>query len=96
MEGPKDISQSQTNNQEDNFNDLVSMGFDPTLVTRALQLTNDKERAIELVLKFQDEPEGTISSTQPQEVVQTNKTEEQKVQEGLKKDKGSVVMSVTN
>ena len=59
------------------------MGFDATLVTKALQLTNDKERAIELVLKFQEEP-PVEGQTKPQSTEQAKPTEEQKLQERVK------------
>jgi len=48
--------------QDENFNELVSMGFDPVLVDKALKLTNDREKAVELILQFQaDGPQTTIT-----------------------------------
>jgi len=84
MEGKaSENSQPQSINQEDNFNELVSMGFDATFVTKALQLTNDKERAIELILKFQEEPSGLTLPNTSEDMKPNVKTEEQKVQEKI-------------
>jgi len=78
-------TESQTISQQDNLNDLVAMGFDPVLVAKALQLTNDKERAIELVLKFQDESQGVT------QIPQGTASEEQKLQEKIQE-----ALKVTN
>jgi len=90
MEGnTTQTTESQTISQQDNLNDLVAMGFDPVLVSKALQLTNDKERAIELVLKFQDDSQNVTTTTQnpPQDTA----SEEQKLQEKIKE-----ALKVTN
>ena len=39
------------------FKDLLELGFNKIYIGKALQLTNDKEKAVELILKFQDEDE---------------------------------------
>ncbi len=81
-ESQKELKPEVTN-QEENYNELVSIGFDPILVSKALQLTNDKERAIELILKFQEEP---IDMQPPvnEKVTGDKKEEEQKAQDALK------------
>lgn len=83
MQGAGEGSQPTTVSQNDNFTELVAMGFDATLVTKALQLTNDKERAIELVLKFQEEP-PVDQPAKPQGTEQAKPTEEQKLQERVR------------
>jgi PTH2 family peptidyl-tRNA hydrolase len=83
MQGAGEGSQPTTVSQNDNFTELVAMGFDATLVTKALQLTNDKERAIELVLKFQEEP-PVDEPAKPQGTEQAKATEEQKLQERVR------------
>jgi len=74
-------AQPQAISQEDNFKELVSMGFDAAYTTKALQLTNDKERAIELILKFQEEPLDSVPVHSSVDKTQNNLTEEQKLQE---------------
>lgn len=39
------------------FKDLLELGFNKNFIDKALQLTNDKEKAVELILKFQEEEE---------------------------------------
>ena len=36
-------------------NDLLELGFTQPFINKSLQLTNDKEKAVELILKFQEE-----------------------------------------
>ena len=49
--------------------DLINMGFQEIYIKKAMLLTNENEKAIELILKFQDEDEqnqinqAIISST---------------------------------
>lgn len=46
---------------------LLSMGFEDALCREAVKLTSDQEKAIELVLQFQDELQAKeLASTQPQ------------------------------
>ncbi len=84
-------TQAQTISQEDNLNDLVSMGFDATLVAKALQLTNDKERAIELVLKFQEEGLPAEPTTTQKVTAENVASEEKKIEEKIKE-----ALKVTN
>ena len=44
-------------NYEQIFKDLMELGFNKNFISKALQLTNDKEKAAELILKFQEEEE---------------------------------------
>jgi len=37
--------------------DLLELGFNQIYIGKALQLTNDKEKAVELILKFQEDEE---------------------------------------
>eukprot|EP01016_Furgasonia_blochmanni_P022902 TRINITY_DN2486_c0_g1_i3.p1 TRINITY_DN2486_c0_g1~~TRINITY_DN2486_c0_g1_i3.p1 ORF type:complete len:226 (+),score=23.63 TRINITY_DN2486_c0_g1_i3:842-1519(+) len=50
-------------NQEYIVKDLVEMGFDENLVRKAMKMTNDKERIVELILQFQED--NTILDTPP-------------------------------
>lgn len=44
-------------NYDQILKDLLELGFNQKYITKALQLTNDKEKAVELILKFQEEEE---------------------------------------
>lgn len=39
------------------LNELLELGFNKKYIEKSLQLTNDKEKAVELILKFQEEEE---------------------------------------
>lgn len=65
-ENPSNVGQSEQLNPESEalLAQLLSMGFEETVCREALKLTNNEERAIELVLKFQEElqEKGTFSA----------------------------------
>ena len=58
MEKKEEIKQNEfpkITEYNENLAELISMGFQEDDIKKALQLTNDKERAIELILKFEEE-----------------------------------------